>query len=450
MAGSEVVARGFGWRHAGRKDPALQGLDLHIEPGERVLLLGESGSGKSTLLAALAGVLGDVEDGERSGEISIHPGPAGMVLQNPESQVIASRVGDDVAFGCENLRVPREEIWPRVQASLAAVGLTLPLNHPTAELSGGQQQRLALAGVLAMQAGLILLDEPTANLDPQGVSEVVDAVHHAVNETGATLVVVEHRVEQWLDVITRVIVLGDGGIVADGPKEILDSLELPGVWLPNSPIPTFERRQSREIFLATEDLLTGYREPIGGPRNVELRKGASTVITGHNGAGKTTLLLTLSGLLRPLGGRITGFARPPYTWKSRELARRIGYVFQDPEHQFVARTVIDELRVGPQVMGVDAEERIEELLARLRLEHLAEANPFTLSGGQKRRLSVATALVAAPELLMLDEPTFGQDRRTFLELVQILRELTQEGITLCSVSHDELFLRLLGDYEVKL
>lgn len=450
MAGSEVIANGFGWRHAGRKLPALQDLDLRIEPGERVLLLGESGSGKSTLLAALAGVLGDSEDGERTGSITVNPGPVGMVLQNPDSQVISSRVGDDVAFGCENLCVPRAEIWPRVEHALRTVGLHLPLDHPTAELSGGQKQRLALAGVLAMRAGLILLDEPTANLDPRGVVEVVDAVRHAVENTGATLVVVEHRVAQWMDLITRVIVIGDGRIIADGPPELVAELELPGVWLPNAPMPAWQRRTSDTPLLRAEELVVGYSKPVGSPRNLSLPKGAATVITGSNGAGKTTLALTLAGLLKPLGGRITGFGSEPHTWKSRALARRIGYVFQDPEHQFVARTVLEEMRVGPQVMGVDAEARIAELLHRLRLEHLARANPFTLSGGQQRRLSVATALVAAPELLILDEPTFGQDRRTFIELVQILRDLTAEGVTICAISHDELFLEALGDYEVAL
>ena len=450
MAGSEVIAKGFGWRHAGRKLPALQGLDLRIEPGERVLLLGESGSGKSTLLAALAGVLGDSEDGERTGSITVNPGPVGMVLQNPDSQVISSRIGDDVAFGCENLCVPRAEIWPRVEHALRTVGLHLPLDHPTAELSGGQKQRLALAGVLAMRAGLILLDEPTANLDPRGVVEVVDAVRHAVESTGATLVVVEHRVAQWMDLITRVIVIGDGRVIADGPPELVAELELPGVWLPNAQMPAWQRRTSDTQLLRAEELVVGYSKPVGSPRNLSLPKGAATVITGPNGAGKTTLALTLAGLLKPLGGRITGFGSEPHTWKSRALARRIGYVFQDPEHQFVARTVLEEMRVGPQVMGVAAEARIAELLHRLRLEHLARANPFTLSGGQQRRLSVATALVAAPELLILDEPTFGQDRRTFIELVQILRDLTAEGVTICVISHDELFLEALGDYEVAL
>jgi energy-coupling factor transporter ATP-binding protein EcfA2 len=196
-----VDARGWGWRHAGRSDWAVRGLDLRIEPGERVLLLGASGAGKSTLVHALAGVLGGDEEGESEGRLLIGDrdaararGQVGLVLQDPDSQVVLARVGDDVAFGCENMGIPREETWLRVEQSLCAVGLDLPLRHPTSGLSGGQKQRLALAGVLAMHPGLLLLDEPTANLDPDGVIEVRDAVARVLEMSGGTLVVVEHRV----------------------------------------------------------------------------------------------------------------------------------------------------------------------------------------------------------------------------------------------------------------
>ncbi|HJX76508.1 MAG TPA: ABC transporter ATP-binding protein, partial [Gaiella sp.] len=194
-SGASVRARGWGWRHAGRQGWAVSGLDLDIEPGERVLLLGASGAGKSTLVHALAGVLGGDEEGEEAGELVVDGGDprrargrVGLLLQDPDSQVILARVGDDVAFGCENLGVPREETWRRVADSLAAVGLDLPLDHPTSELSGGQKQRLALAGVLAMRPKLLLLDEPTANLDPDGVVEVRDAVARVLEHSDATFV----------------------------------------------------------------------------------------------------------------------------------------------------------------------------------------------------------------------------------------------------------------------
>lgn len=220
----QVSARGWGWRHAGRRAFAARHLDLELTPGERVLLLGASGAGKSTVLHALAGVLGSNDEGEQEGDLLLDGVPpaaargrAGLVLQDPESQVVLARVGDEVAFAAENLAVPRDEIWRRVHRALDDVGLDLPLDHPTTALSGGQKQRLALASVLAMEPGLLLLDEPTANLDPDGVVEVRDAVIRVLDRTRATLVVVEHRVAVWADVVDRVIVLdADGGVLADG------------------------------------------------------------------------------------------------------------------------------------------------------------------------------------------------------------------------------------------
>ena len=252
-----VRVQDFGWRHAGRKNPTLEGLTLSIDQGERVLLLGESGSGKSTLLAAIAGILGD-DEGEQAGQVLIDGYPSrsvrgmvGLVLQDPDSQVICSRVGDDVVFGCENLGVPREEMWHRARRALDMVGLPLPFDHPTEHLSGGQKQRLALAGVIAMGAQVIVLDEPTANLDPAGVQDVRDAVAQVAAETGATLIVVEHRVDTWCDVVDRLVVLGtaERGIIADGPPHhVLEHygqrLADVGVWVPGicPPSNTIERR----------------------------------------------------------------------------------------------------------------------------------------------------------------------------------------------------------------
>src|SRR5690606_38978479 len=199
VTGARVAARGWGWRYATRRAWAARGLNLDIAPGERILLTGHSGTGKSTLLHALAGVLGGDDEGEQEGALEIDGrdpraarGLAGLVLQDPDTQAVMHRVGDDVAFGCENLGVPRDEIWGRVREALDLVGLDVPLDRSTSALSGGQKQRLALAGALAMRPGLLLLDEPTANLDPDGVVEVRDAVARVAAETGATLVVVEH------------------------------------------------------------------------------------------------------------------------------------------------------------------------------------------------------------------------------------------------------------------
>ncbi|MGW8482930.1 ABC transporter ATP-binding protein [Microbacterium sp. NPDC055903] len=464
-----VEARGWGWRHATRKAWALRDVSFRIEPGERVLLLGASGAGKSTLLHGLAGVLGGDEEGEHEGELRVGDGPAGsargrtgLVLQDPDSQVILARVGDDVAFGCENLGVAREEIWHRVGGALDAVGLDVPLDRATKALSGGQKQRLALAGVLAMRPGLVLLDEPTANLDPAGVVEVRDAVQRMLETHPATLVVVEHRLDVWLPLIERVIVLGDAGVVADGtPDRVLGALGADlaeaGVWVPGFPPPTppAPRSSRGEVLLAADDLSVARAKgvPVATGIRAEVRAGQALAITGPNGAGKSTLGLTMAGLIRPEGGRLTaspalaaGAGDAPIRWSSKQLLTRIGMVFQEPEHQLLAKTVRDELAVGPRALGIPEAEiaqRTDELLARLRLDRLAPANPYTLSGGEKRRLTVAAALATRPRLLVLDEPTFGQDARTWAELIALLAGLRDEGAAIVTVTHDEDVVRAL-------
>ncbi|MFT4029695.1 MAG: ATP-binding cassette domain-containing protein [Protaetiibacter sp.] len=474
-APAALRARGWGWRHAGRRAFALDGLDLEVAAGERVLLLGASGAGKSTLLHGLAGVLGGEDEGDERGELLVDGRPAaeargrtGLVLQDPDSQVILARVGDDVAFGAENLGVPREEIWERVRESLELVGLDVPLTHPTSALSGGQKQRLALAGVLAMRPGALLLDEPTANLDPDGVAEVREAVARVLDRTGATLVVIEHRVAVWADLVDRVVVLAaGGGVLADGtPAEVLGTrgaeLAASGVWVPGFE-PEIRPREERagELLLHTEQLAIARvaGRVLHTGIDVEVRAGAALAVTGPNGAGKSTLGLTLAGLLPPVGGRVVasealaaGAAPEPIRWRSRQLLTRIGTVFQDPEHQFIASTVREELAVGPRALGLPAAEleaRIDELLTRLRLDTLAQANPFTLSGGEKRRLSVATVLATRPRLVVLDEPTFGQDARTWRELVALLGELLDAGTSLVAVTHDAEFVASLAHEQLR-
>lgn len=491
-AGARVCARDWGWRHAGRKNPALSGVDLDIAPGERVLVLGPSGSGKSTLMGGLAGLLGGTEEGEATGTLTVDGvapaaarGRVGLLMQDPEAQVVLARVGDDVAFGMENLGVPREEIWPRVENSLAAVGLSVPLDHSTTELSGGQKQRLALASILAMGPGLLLLDEPTANLDPSGVAEVRGAVEAVVEKTGATVVVVEHRVDVWASLVDRVIVVADGAIAADGPlREVLaqqgDALRERGIWLPGDdvaaevgPAPevapaSFEGAQDdaeNGVQTATPiarvaDLTIGYdkNSPVRSGIDLTIERGVSTCIVGANGAGKSTFALTLAGLLPPISGTVEvetsdGTRGDPHEWSSKQLLGRMSMVFQEPEYQFLASTVAEELAIGPRAAGMSEEEiapLVDEHLEALGLTKLARANPMTLSGGEKRRLSVATALISAPELLILDEPTFGQDRGTWLGLVRLLRAALARGVTLVSITHDPAFVAAMGQRVVDL
>jgi energy-coupling factor transport system ATP-binding protein len=478
-----VSAAGWGWQHSGRTRKAIADLNLTIEPGERVLLLGPSGAGKSTLLHALAGVLGGDEEASEFGRLLIDGRPAaeqrgrsGLMQQDPDSQVVLSRLGDDVAFGAENLSVPRGEIWRRVHESLDAVELNLPLDYPTSRLSGGQKQRLGLAGILAMRPGLILLDEPTANLDPAGVLEVRDAVVRTLDRTGATLVVVEHRVAIWAGVATRIVVLEPGGgVMIDGsPANVLNQarrmLIEAGVWVPGF-VPETQSRVNPptdqngglrgtdgSVLLSASGLGVSRRRPrrrhpvtpvITG-LSAEVFAGEALSITGPNGVGKSTVALTLAGLLPAAQGEVVAStvlrreAGPdPFAWTGSELIARIGTVFQEPEHQFVTGNVLDELNFGPRRLG-RGEERVHDLLQRLCLTHLTAANPFTLSGGEKRRLSVATVLAASPQVLVLDEPTFGQDSNTWAELAGLLTELLDAGTAVVSVTHDEEFTKVLG------
>lgn len=485
-----VEVQDWGWRHAGRPSWAVHQVDFTIDHGERVLLLGASGSGKSTLLHAMAGVLGGAEEGEETGRMLIdrrHPtrcrGQVGLVVQDPEAGVVLARVGDDVAFGLENLGVPRDRIWPRVRHALEQVGLGVKLDRSTSALSGGQKQRLAMAGAVAMENGLLLLDEPTANLDPAGIVEVHDAVAQLVAGRSTTLVVVEHRVEVWLDLVDRVVVLAPGGgLLADGPPnrvftEHRQALLAAGVWVPGveAPVRPLPPAAPAPPLVTGIDLTVGYHadRPVGTGLEVAIPTATSTVVTGPNGSGKTTLALTLAGLLPRLGGRVVTAEslrpRPwrsrwgrrssvedqadPARWRSTDLLTRIGTVLQQPEHQFVAATVADELAVGLRALGWDTpviDARVAELLATLHLEALAQANPFTLSGGEKRRLSVGTVLATGPRVIFLDEPTFGQDRNTWIDLVRLVTSMLEEDRAVVSITHDNGFIRALGQHRLAL
>ena len=472
-----VEASGWGWRHATRKDFALRAVDFTIRPGERVLLLGASGAGKSTMMAGLAGVLGGDEESEQEGSLTIDGvdarearGRVGLVLQDPDSQIILERLGDDAAFGCENLNVPREEIWQRVRESLDLVGLGgLELSRSTRHLSGGQRQRLALAGVLAMKPGLLLLDEPTANLDPEGVVEVHDAVKKVIETTGQTMVVVEHHIDVWLDLVDRVIVLGRsdadspaGAVIADGkPDEVFaqmgDVLAAGGAWVPGRAIPDCrpDDETRGETVLSTENLSFGRGTALGAGINLDFHAGEVTALMGSNGAGKSTMALTLAGLLKPIDGRvlIADSLKPPHAgqepinWKSKELLGRIGMVFQEPEHQFASNFVRDEVAIGPKSMGHsedEANQTADRMLDQMNLTRFAKANPYTLSGGEKRRLSVASMLAAAPKVLVMDEPTFGQDFSTWTEMVKLIAAIRDQGSCVIMVTHDEALVDALG------
>jgi energy-coupling factor transporter ATP-binding protein EcfA2 len=474
-----IEARGWGWRYPGRRGWALRGVDLRIEPGERILLLAPSGGGKSTLLAGIAGLLDPIGGGRAEGELRVGGrdprqarGEVGLVFQDPEAQLVMGRAGDDVAFGLENLCVPTGSIWGEVARAFHAVGFPYGPERSTNALSGGEKQRLAIAGVLALRPSVLLLDEPTANLDPAGAEAVSGVVRLLAERGGTTLLLVEHRVEQAASLVDRAVVLEPGGgVVADGPPRKVfaehgDRLAGAGVWIPDRPFgppPRRPRGRPHTLVLAER---ASFRYPGAATEalhsaDLTVRASEALALVGPNGSGKTTLALLLAGLLRPTSGAVLasealvpGRGRDPiWRWRAGVLVRHFGTVFQEPEHQFLAARVDDELALGPVRAGVPrvtAHRRGRELLERLHLGHLAAANPFTLSGGEKRRLSVATALATDPSVLILDEPTFGQDRRTWVELLHLLAALRDSGRAICFASHDQAFIAALADRTVTL
>jgi energy-coupling factor transport system ATP-binding protein len=335
---------------------------------------------------------------------------------------------------------------------------------------------LALAGVLALRPGLLLLDEPSAMLDPDGAAALREQVLAVLAATGATCLLVEHRVAPWVEVVDRVVVLAaGGGVVADGPAaEVLGrrgpELAADGVWVPGHlPSAAWSARSRRSLtpgeLLLTADGVAVRRPGLAAPAvrhlDLDLHAGRATCVAGPNGSGKSSLALALAGLVAPSAGEIrasaelTAGARSPHpaSWRPRELVTRIGTVFQEPQHQFLASTCAEELAIGPKRTGVPAAEtgrRVSELLDRLRLAPLARANPFSLSGGEQRRLSVATVLATRPRVLVLDEPTFGQDARTWGELVTLLGELLAEGTAVLAVTHDDDLVTALADDVLRL
>ncbi|MGJ9422503.1 ABC transporter ATP-binding protein [Aeromicrobium sp. CF3.5] len=459
-----VRLEGFTWRPLGRRAPVITGLDLRVEPGERVLLAGPSGAGKSTVLHALVGALGSTLPGDLEGTVRVG-GRAGLVPQTPGDAVVAERIGRDVAFGPENLGLGRDDIWRRVDAALEAVGLRQGRDHPTSALSGGELQRLALAGVLAMRPDVVLLDEPTSMLDAEHASSVRDAVARTVADRDATLIVVEHRLEPWLDLVDRVVVLSsDGTVIADADpqrfvREHRESLGRAGVWMPglDAPMPvTIDPAQvaphRRVEAITWSDLTVDLRSrSMRGATttraldrvDARLDPGRLTALTGPSGAGKSTLLAAFGGLVKPVSGVVTGPEPALLDRRTRALAADVGWVPQVPEHGFVATTVRAEVEATPGRLGraVDT----EALLDLLGLTHVAGSHPYRLSGGEQRRLSLATAIAHRPGLVLLDEPTVGQDRLTWAAVAGLATAAAAGGAIVATSTHDVDLIALAHD-----
>lgn len=496
MSGQQAAAaetRGLGWHPLARRRPVLTGIDLTVAAGERVLLAGPSGSGKSTLLRAVAGVLAEGGSGTLTGTVTRggvpvlvgrgeFPPPVGLLLQEPADALVASRVGRDVAFGPENLGLPRAEITRRVSTALSEVGFGYPAEHRTASLSGGERQRLALAGALAMDPPLLLLDEPLAMLDPAAAAEVREAVLASVAGRSSALIVVDHQLDRWVDVVDRLVVLdADGRIRADGPPGSVldrdcDRLAAAGLWVPGLAAPQPRRIDPRLVAPRTRVGPPG-RAALAAER-VRLRRSGSpvealhevsvavpagrvTAVTGRSGAGKSTLAAVLAGLIAPDSGTVgvdpdlaAGLSRPVHRWRSAQVAARIGWVPQNPERGFVTRQVAAELTATPaalgQLDGVRMDERAAGLLAALGLSGYAGADPYQLSGGEQRRLALAASLAHGPGVLILDEPTVGQDRHTWAAVAGVAAAARDAGVAVLVATHDRVFVDQVADSQTRL
>ena len=474
------------WRPTGRKTPILIDITFTVEPGEHVLLVGESGSGKSTLLRALAGVLTTSESGDLAGTVTLtaalaaHP-TVGLLMQDPSDAVVAGTAYRDAAFGLENEGMPRDEMADAVREILAAVTFPYGLDRPVTDLSGGEAQRLALAGVLVIRPGLVLLDEPTSMLDPVAACTVRSAIRHAVLASSATVIIVEHRLEPWIPLVDRVIVLArDGTLRADGPvrstlEQHADLSKNDGIWLPGLPAPAAlgvpsELCAPMRVLAAGDDAVTarrvGLSRMIVGLRNsgrpatadllhdasVSLRAGEIVAIVGPSGSGKSTLASLVAGLEKPTSGdvtvtsalEVTGEGRPGW-WQAPALASRVGWVPQNAELTTVGRTVRDDAQLTTRLLhgsAADSSTRVEKLLGVLKLQPLCDSDPHLLSGGEMRRLALATAVAHGPSILVLDEPTVGQDRESWAAVVGVILAARNAGTAVLLTTHDPLLIDL--------
>ncbi|GAA4480738.1 ABC transporter ATP-binding protein [Microbacterium panaciterrae] len=510
--------------HRGASEPAVRKVSFDVHPGEVVLLLGPSGSGKSTLALALSGLIPHSLEAAVDGSVLVCGHEAATtpvaalssmvstVFQDPDAQIITGTVLDDAAFALENLRLPVPDILARSEAALRRMGLWERRDENPDRLSGGGKQRLAIAAALATAAPVLILDEPTANLDPQGTAEVHAALADLADPERA-IILVEHDLDAALALATRAIVLDDNGRIAfDGPAARIlrahaEELVALGVRLPtaalaarrlNARLPELSTEPLTPLPLMAEELRAALRarradaapfetpsirapgagsdaattgstefhtmaapdpiitapDPIITARSLDVARrhtpilhavdldiaaASITAVIGPNGAGKTTLVQALAGVMPPPRGRVRVDGIDPATASPRALAAHLGFVFQNPEHQFIAHTVFEELAHGLRLRRTppaEIAERVQAMLVRFGLTDKASTHPFLLSGGEKRRLSVGTALITRPRILVLDEPTFGQDLRRTEELLALFRELRTEGTTIVLVTHD--------------
>jgi energy-coupling factor transport system ATP-binding protein len=491
-----VSVRNLGYRYRGQEKPALDGVSLEVAEGEFVVVMGPSGAGKSTLCASLNGLVphffrgrmeGDVYVRGRStreGKVGEFAGQVGLVFQDFEAQLFSTNVALEVAFGPENFAVERTEMVRRVQEVLGQVRLEGFEGRQPATLSGGQKQRLAIASVLAMEPRILCLDEPTTDLDPVGKLGIFEIAAELKERDDVTLIVVEHETEETLDA-DRIVILKDGKIVADRPaRDVLRDVDLleecsvmpPQVarffkerGMPQSELPLTPEegakevrqrgwwvsgRRHRKLVEGDEARDEGYGEPLVEVRglahrypngvvalegvDLAVRRGEFLAVLGQNGSGKTTLVKHFNGLLTPTEGSVRVGGEETGELGIRRLGERVGYVFQNPDHQIFSDTVADEVAFGPKIRGLDEDEvreRVSEALRAVGLEGRGGEDPFGMTKGERQRVAVASVLAVRPEVLILDEPTTGLDYTEQRGMMELVKRLNEAGSTIVVVTH---------------
>ncbi len=484
-----VEVRGLYWRYRGSREPALRGVTLDVREGEFLAVTGPSGSGKTTLLLALIGIIPQRLPGEFSGSVRVlgHDTTrtdvyeiardVGIVFEDPEIQFVMSTVEDEVALGLEPLGLDESELRERLHWALSLVGLDETfLDRSPNQLSGGEKQRVAIASAIARKPKLLLLDEPTSDLDPVGKEEVVSAIRRLRDEFKTTVIMVEHEPELIEEFADRLVVIDNGRVVLEGaPSEVYELgaeakehaayppgyLELAKQLGVNPP--TLDRllAVAREGVLSVQPLCDSVPPPHAGGDAVvslrdvwfsytrgrdvlrgvhlDLRSGELVALMGPNGSGKTTLSKVIAGLLKPSKGSVLVDGVEVSRYTRLELSSKVAYIYQNPQHQIFNQTVWEEVAFGWRIRGVPEEEyaeRVREALDLFGLRGLEDEHPFFLSKGEKRRLAIASAYTLGPKVLIVDEPTTGQDRRLSEHLMSIFKSLARMGKTVLVVTHN--------------
>jgi energy-coupling factor transport system ATP-binding protein len=464
-AAPPLVVEGITFQYRARPELALRDVSFQLERGEMLLVAGTSGCGKTTLIRCINGLIPRSYNGDLSGRVLVHSQDTaeiplsrvsqmvGTVLQDPERQILGAHVFTEVAFGLENLGLPREEIRQRVEKTLDYLGIANLRDRETFYLSGGEKQKVSLAGVLAMQPDILLLDEPLASLDPASAQEAVQLFRRLADE-GISILLVEHRVEDVLNIHPdRVLFMEEGRITYTGPIDGLTEivgyrqvkLPAPAVIQKAADIapPVFKpavKPNGRTPLVRFENVSFAYD---AGPEVIQdvdlsIRQGDITALLGPNGAGKTTLIRHAIGLLKPTQGNVLVEEQNTRALSVAEIAHALGYVFQSPSHMLYAPTVRDELAFGPRNLGYGeeaVEEGVEEAIDSLNIRGLEDYPPLSLSFGQQKRVSIGAILAMRSGILVMDEPTAGQDYWNYMAFMDSI--LQMPGFTaILFITHD--------------